>query len=78
MSTNYYIRCHYCGNEIKHIGKHSNNEFLSNITLKEFFDMEVDTVLYYDFVNEYGERITVKEFLKRIPDNWVLVKGEFS
>lgn len=78
MGTNYYIKCHYCNNEIKHIGKHSNNEFLSNMTFKEFLAMRIETVLYYDLYNEYGEQLSIEEFLKRIPDNWVLVKGDFS
>ena len=76
MGTNYYINCRFCSNEIKHIGKHSNNEFLSNMTKKEF---ENYIIKHWEYIiNEYGEKISKEEFFKRTPLKWVLIKDEFS
>lgn len=75
MGTNYYKKCRFCNEELLHIGKHSNNEFLSNMTVLEFKNVKFE---HWEVLSdEYGNKMLVDEFFKKIPDKWVLVKNEF-
>lgn len=77
MSTNFYLKCRCCGQEIYHLGKISNNEFLSNFTQQELFK-KIDMLGHWEIIyDEYGKPYSSEEFLKRITMNFVLMKGVF-
>jgi hypothetical protein len=78
MSTNYYIKCSCCKQEITHLGKISNNTFISNYTKKELKDRIIH-INHWEYIeDEYGKTFLPDEFLlEEIPYEFVLQKGNF-
>ena len=75
MGTNYYIECKYCGNQLRHIGKQSAGwKFLSNHTKIEAFILIEQAIQDDDkvFKDEYGKELTLKEFINKVTDDWML------
>jgi len=75
MGTNYYKVCKFCGQEILHIGKHSNNEFLSNMTEEGVKKLYFE---HYEILkDEYGRTLTLEQMFKKIPNKWNIIDGDF-
>lgn len=78
MGCNYYIMCNHCNHIIIHIGKSVNNrEFLSNLTKSEIIKRLSVMTENETLRNEYNQLIKKEDFFKIIPDNFVLIDGNF-
>jgi hypothetical protein len=77
MSTNYYIKCCCCKQEILHLGKVSNNTFISNLT-KEQLTIRLLNITSFEYIeNEYGNTFLKNDFLGKIPHKFILQEGTF-
>ena len=77
MSTNYYIKCCCCKQEILHLGKVSNNTFISNLT-KEQLTTRILGLTSLEYIeNEYGDKFLANEFLDEIPYEFYFQDGTF-
>lgn len=81
MSTNFYINCIHCKQLIIHLGKISNQKFLSNFNKEDLFNRITNLNHNEEIVDEYGKIYLRFDFIIELFCNtteFETIKGNFS